>query len=68
MLLGEVLAELGHASREQIQAALAHQRRHGGYVGAILVAIGAISAEQLSMALRLQQELTAVEALEAIAA
>ena len=68
MLLGEVLAELGHASREQVQAALAHQRCNGGYVGAILVATDAITAEQLSTALRLQQELTAVEALEALAA
>jgi hypothetical protein len=68
MLLGEILTQLGHASNEQISAALAHQKGHGGYLGAILVAIGAITTEQLVTALRVQRELSMAESLETAAA
>ena len=56
MLLGEVLAELGHASKEQVDAALGLQRRMGGHIGAILIAIGVITTAQLVEALRVQRE------------
>ncbi|HTZ36155.1 MAG TPA: hypothetical protein VMB84_09035 [Stellaceae bacterium] len=59
MLLGDVLTQLGLATRADIDAALAHQRRHGGYVGAILVAIGVINPAQLATALRAQREMSA---------
>jgi hypothetical protein len=68
MLLGEILTQLGHASREEVSAALAHQKGHGGYLGAILIAIGAISTEQLLTALRVQRELSMTESLETAAA
>jgi uncharacterized protein (DUF433 family) len=68
MLIGEILTELGHASRDQVDAALALQRRQGGFVGAILMAFGAISADQLAAALRLQRELSADEEYVATAA
>jgi type IV pilus assembly protein PilB len=61
MLLGEILAELGHVTEEQVDTALAHQRQKGGLVGGILVAGGAITGEQLVAALRVQQELTPAE-------
>jgi hypothetical protein len=61
MLLGEILAELGHITREQIDIALADQRRQGGLVGDILIAGGAITGDQLVAALRVQQELTPAE-------
>jgi uncharacterized protein (DUF433 family) len=61
MLLGDILADLDLATRDQVDAALEHQRAHGGYVGAILVAFGAITSEQLMAALRVQQELTVSE-------
>ena len=59
MLLGEILAKLGHANREQIDFALSLQRRKGGQVGAILMAIGAITSDQLTAALRIQREAAA---------
>ena len=68
MLLGEVLAELGHATREQVGWALELQKQQGGYVGSILIAIGAITSDQLHTALRVQRELTMAECLEAAAA
>lgn len=68
MLLGEVLAQLGHASREQVDWALSLQRERGGYVGSILVAVGAITGDQLNVALRMQNELSGDESLAAAAA
>ena len=68
MLLGEILAELGHVTRKQIDTALAHQRRQGGLIGGILVAGGAITGEQLVAALRVQQELTPAESYLALLA
>lgn len=56
MFLGEILTELGHASREEVDFALSMQKRQGGQVGAILIAIGAITSEQLIDALRIQRE------------
>ena len=68
MRLGEILTQLGHASSEDVSAALAHQQGHGGRLGAILIAIGAITSEQLVTALRVQRELTMAESLEMLAA
>jgi len=68
MLLGEILAELGHVTEEQVDRALVHQHRQGGLVGAILVARGAITGEQLAAALRVQQELTPAESYLAVLA
>jgi hypothetical protein len=68
MLLGEILAELGHVTGEQVDMALAHQRQRGGLVGAILVTAGAITGEQLLAALRVQQELTPAESYLALLA
>jgi hypothetical protein len=68
MLLGEILAELGHTTEGQVNRALAHQRRQGGLIGAILVAGGAITADELVAALRVQHELTPAESYLALLA
>jgi hypothetical protein len=68
MLLGEILAELGHVTKGEIDTALAHQRRQGDLIGAILVAGGAITGDQLVAALRVQQELTPAESYLALLA
>ncbi|HWB51216.1 MAG TPA: hypothetical protein VG651_19040 [Stellaceae bacterium] len=60
MRLGEVLVDLGHATALQVEMALALQRDMGGQIGAILMAIGAITGEQLRDALRVQREAVAV--------
>ena len=54
MLLGEILAEPGHANREQLDSALSLQRRKGRQVGVILMAIGA--RNPLMAALRIQSQ------------
>jgi|FLOH01.1.fsa_nt_gi type IV pilus assembly protein PilB len=56
-LLGKILVELGVVGMGQIQATLAEQRRMGGRIGTLLVAKGAITEEDLSRALALQQGL-----------
>jgi hypothetical protein len=56
MRLGEVLVEQGLATRLQVDMALALQRQRGGLVGAILVATGAISREQLVAVLEAQRQ------------
>jgi len=56
MRLGEILIELGHATALQVEMALSLQRDMGGQVGAILVAIGAITHPQLMEALHIQRE------------
>jgi len=68
MPLGEILTKLGHASSEEVSAALAHQKGHGGLLGAILIAIGAITCDQLLTALRVQRELSMTESPETAAA
>jgi hypothetical protein len=68
MLLGEILAELGHVTEEQVDTALVHQREQGDRIGAILVAGGTITGEQLVAALRVQQELIPAESYLALLA
>ncbi|WP_217914042.1 GspE/PulE family protein [Miltoncostaea marina] len=46
--LGEVLIEMGAITRPVLEAALAHQRQHGGRLGEILVAQGTISAQTMA--------------------
>jgi hypothetical protein len=58
MLLGELLIELGHATALDVEVALSLQRQKGGLVGAMLIAIGAITREQLLDALQAQREAT----------
>ena len=56
-LIGKILVELGVVGMGQVQAALAEQRRMGGRLGALLIAKGAITDEDLSRALAIQQGL-----------
>ena len=56
MFLGELLTKMGYASREQVDFALSLQRRQGGRVGAILIAIGALTSQQLIEVLQIQRE------------
>jgi type IV pilus assembly protein PilB len=51
MLLGEIVVELGHATREQIDAALTGARAAGRPIGEYLVDTGVISGDQLAEAL-----------------
>jgi hypothetical protein len=59
MRLGDVLVELGHATRLQVDMALSLQRDMGGQVGAILIAIGAVTSDQLRETLQAQREASA---------
>ncbi|MCI0342455.1 MAG: Flp pilus assembly complex ATPase component TadA [Planctomycetales bacterium] len=53
-LLGEILRGLGYVTEEQIQAALAHQKRAGGRIGEALVALGHAQPLQVTKALAKQ--------------
>jgi len=61
-LLGKILVDLGVVGMGQVQAALAEQRRMGGRIGEILLGKEAITAEDLSRALAIQQGLEWVPA------
>lgn len=63
-LIGKILVELGVVGMGQIQAALAEQRRMGGRLGALLIAKEAITEEDLSRALAIQQGLDWLPAAE----
>lgn len=52
--LGEILVELGLASTQQVDDALAAQREHGGRLGDVLLESGALSSRQLLRALASQ--------------
>lgn len=52
--IGEVLVEAGLVSVEQVVMALAYQRVHGGRIGAALVALGMLDADQLNGGLAAQ--------------
>jgi len=56
-LIGKILVELGVVGMGQVQAALAEQRRMGGRIGNLLITKGAITEEDLSRALAIQQGL-----------
>jgi type IV pilus assembly protein PilB len=49
--IGEVIVELGFASRETVEAAVAFSREEGKTTGQVLVESGAITADQLARAL-----------------
>lgn len=55
--LGDLLVSGGLITQDQLDAALAHQRRNGGQLGAILVSQGALSAAALRGKLRQQMVL-----------
>ena len=55
--LAKILVELGVVGMGQVQAALAEQKRMGGRIGALLVEKEAITREDLSRALAIQQGL-----------
>ena len=55
MRVGEILVDLGHASPPQVRTALTRQRQGGGHIGTILVAMGAITVDQLFAALQVQR-------------
>jgi len=64
--IGEILLEQGFISRQQLETALAMQRRGGGHLGTILLEMGAITERQLAQALGIQWgfpyvDLTALE-------
>ena len=52
--IGEVLVEAGLVNVEQVVMALAYQRVHGGRLGAALVALGMLDADQLHSGLARQ--------------
>jgi type IV pilus assembly protein PilB len=51
MLLGEIVVELGHATRDQVDAALTGARAAGRPIGEYLVDTGVISGDELAEAL-----------------
>jgi hypothetical protein len=55
-LLGEMLLESGDISQEQLNEALAIQKKEGGLMGIILVNLGYITEKQLVNYLALQAE------------
>jgi Tetratricopeptide repeat len=56
MRLGELLVGKGVITAAQVEAAMERQRRDGGRLGNHLVAIGALTVDQLLNTLRAQQE------------
>ncbi|HEY1797134.1 MAG TPA: tetratricopeptide repeat protein [Stellaceae bacterium] len=57
MLLGEMLVVRGLATPSQIEAALAFQQQRGGRIGAILIAAGILTSNQLLELLGQQREI-----------
>lgn len=55
--IGQILLGLGRISEEDVARALEHQRDHGGYFGEALVAIDAVSPEELEWGLASQFDL-----------
>lgn len=60
--IGKILVELGVLGQGQLQAVLAEQRRQGGRLGELLLAREAITEDDLSRAMALQQGLDWVPA------
>ncbi len=60
-LLGRILKDMGLATESQIQEALAIQRERGGAIGGILVELGYIEDEDLTLALAIQSGMEVVE-------
>ncbi|MDR7433832.1 MAG: type II secretion system ATPase GspE [Armatimonadota bacterium] len=59
--IGEILLDQGFISRQQLETALAMQRRSGGHLGTILLEMGAITERQLAKALGIQWGLPYVD-------
>ncbi|MDQ3388762.1 MAG: hypothetical protein M3483_04590, partial [Gemmatimonadota bacterium] len=55
--IGELLVELGRATHEEVERALAHQREHGGFVGDALVGLGVVTREEIRWCLADQHDL-----------
>ena len=47
MNIGDILVAKGLVTRDQVEAALEHQKENGGRVGSSLVTLGALTQEQL---------------------
>ncbi len=60
-LLGQILKDMKKVHEGQIQEALAEQRKGGGAIGEVLVAIGAITREDLATALGIQAGMDVVD-------
>ena len=55
--IGDILMNVGRISSEDVEKALEHQRKHGGYFGEALVACGLVSPEELEWSLASQFDL-----------
>lgn len=55
--IGDILKELGRITEEDVETALAYQRRHGGFFGAALVACDIVSEEEIEFGLASQFDL-----------
>ena len=52
--IGEVLLERGIINRKELEKALAHQKDHGGQLGQILIQQGAVTEDEVALALTAQ--------------
>jgi len=59
--VGEILVEQGDCTEADVDKALASQAKHGGRLGELLIAMGAIDQEQLTRSLGIQAGLPAVD-------
>ena len=57
MVLGRMLIELGHATRQEVAAGLRQHRQMGMPIGECLLMSGAVSPERLLETLRLQEKM-----------
>ncbi len=55
--IGEILQDMGRVTQEDIERALEHQRREGGYFGQALVALGVVQQGELEWGLASQFEI-----------
>jgi len=52
--IGELLLERGIIHEKQLEAALTHQKVHGGLLGQVLIELGYVSEEEIALALTTQ--------------
>jgi type IV pilus assembly protein PilB len=62
--IGRILKERGAVQEGQIQAALHHQRQHGGLLGQILVEMGHVTTSDVAAALAVQSGMEVLSAAE----
>ncbi len=55
--IGEILRDMGRVNQDDIDRALEHQRREGGYFGQALVTLGVVQQEELEWGLASQFEI-----------